>query len=467
MSLTPPEDLLASFEEQLLAELEELPPELRADVLSELEAVVQEESLDARDPYPWQVPPGEVQAMGTFLCAGGRGTGKTHTGAWFILDHVNGPPCDPRVPGGHRIAIVSPTLGDATEAAVNGPSGLRTHDPRVRLTTGHGGTHVIFANGSVGKLFGAHTPADVDRLRAGGGRCCVWYDEAAAMRYLKEALTHSRMGLRLGPRPHAVMTTTPKPRKEIIDLINNPKTLYTRGRTMDAWHLPQATRDALWEEYGGTTLGRQELEGEVLGDMPGALVTRAQLDAARVPAAPADMNTIVVGFDPNGTGTGDECGIVAMGRSASTGHTYVIADASTKLTGKAAALRAWALFTEIAADVMVVEDNYGKAWLRQVLVDAWAEHSDSTDPAPLKTVNAVAGKALRAQPTAMRMEQARVHIVGTMDELETQWATWVPDESPDSPDRVDAMVHAEAFLRGRERRKASVGLPHTLGALRR
>lgn len=284
------------------------------------------------------------------------------------------------------------------------------------------------------------------------------------MRYLDEVITHASMGLRLGPRPHFVVTTTPKPREAIIKLWNSPKTLLTRGRTMDAYHLPPETRAKLWEDYGGTTIGRQELEGEILSDVLGALVSRAVLDRSRVPEAP-DMNLVVVGFDPNGTGSGDLTGIVAAGRGVD-GESYVLADASTKATGREAALRGWQLFDDLDADVMVVEKNFGQSWLLQVMRDAWNELHPDEPVVPLKEVSAGIGKSLRAQPHAMRWEQGRVHVVGTLDELENQWATWVPTETPDSPDRIDACVHALAYLRGREKSRAKVGLPHTAGSLR-
>lgn len=284
------------------------------------------------------------------------------------------------------------------------------------------------------------------------------------MRYLDAVMTHSKMGLRIGPRPHYVITTTPKPRAEIIRLWNSPKTLLTKGRTMDAYHLPPEMRQDLWAEYGGTTIGRQELEGEILTDVTGALLSRAKLDASRVPEAPA-MNLIVIGVDPNGTGRGDLTGIVAAGRGED-GDSYVLADASTKATGRDAALKAWALFDDLDADVLVVEKNFGQSWLLQVMRDAWWENHDRDDKPPIKEVSAGVGKSLRAQPVAMRWEQKRVHLVGTLDELETEWATWVPGETADSPDRIDACVHALAFLRGKERTRIRVSSPHDLGPLR-
>lgn len=296
------------------------------------------------------------------------------------------------------------------------------------------------------------------------GNCLVWLEEAAAMRYLAEVITHSKMGLRIGPRPHYVITTTPKPRAEIIKLWSAPKTLLTKGKTLDAYHLPPETRAELVEDYGGTTLGRQELEGEILTDMPGALLTRKQVDDSRVPEAP-EFNLVVVAVDPANTGRGDLTGIVAAGRGAANGEAYVIADVSAKTTGRDAALRAWALFDEVGADVLVVEKNGPQEWLMQVMRDAFYETHDKDDLLPLKGVNVGQGKTLRAMPAAMRFQQNKAHIVGTMDGLEDEMCTWVQAENPDSPDRLDAMVHALAYIRGKETSRGRMQLPHHLGTL--
>lgn len=291
------------------------------------------------------------------------------------------------------------------------------------------------------------------------------------MRYLDEAIAHSRMGLRIGKRPHYIITTTPKPRAAIIRIAESPKTLVSRGKTAEAYHLPPETRESLIEEYGGTHLGRQELDGEILTEIKGAMVTRAVMDSSRVASAPA-LDLTVVAVDPNGTGERDEFGIAVMGRGAADRHAYVLADWSTQDTGLSAARRAWQAFDEHDADVMVYEDVFGKAWLTQVLTDAWNERYKDPDgnwsadwpehvrlPPPMKTVKCGSGKSLRAQPCAVRWEQGRVHLVGTHDALETQWATWVPQETKDSPDRVDAMVHGEAYIRGRDKRSGSVAIP--------
>src|SRR5690606_8572025 len=169
------------------AKLAGLPPEALELLEAELAARLWRKRWDRWTPYPWQVPPEHIPTLGWWLQLGGRGTGKTDGCARYMVAHVNGPPCDPRLNGGHRMAIIAPTQGDAVEACVNGPSGLKAHDPRVVLRTTAGGTFARWPNGAEAKLFGAHTPDDIERLRAGGNRCLVWVEEVAAQRRLKDA----------------------------------------------------------------------------------------------------------------------------------------------------------------------------------------------------------------------------------------------------------------------------------------
>lgn len=404
-------------------------------------------------PYPWQVPPGPLPAHHMWLLMGGRGTGKTDAGSHYVLDHVTGPPCDPRIKGGHRVAIVAPTLGDAVESCVRGVSGLQAIDPRVRLTGRAGGTFVVFPSGSEAKLFGAHTEADVDRLRAGGNRCLVWLEEAAAMRYLGPALEHTRLGLRVGQRPHLVATTTPKPRPEVVGLVRDTaRTHVTAGRTEQAHHLDQAVRAELEALYGGTRLGRQELGGELLEDIEGALWTQHLIDLWRLrPDDLPALGRVVVGVDPNAGGP-DECGIVVAGLGAALApdaqgrmqrHAYVLADYSGHYPNPGAwarqAVRAYHLHE---ADAVVAEVNNGGDMVGHVV--------RTEDPTVrYREVRATRGKAVRAEPVQGLYEQGRVHHVGALPRLEDQMTTWTPDADW-SPDRLDALVWVctDLLLRG-------------------
>jgi phage terminase large subunit-like protein len=408
-----------------------------------LRAKLWQRRWNAWTPYPWQVAPEAIETLGWWLQLGGRGTGKTDGCARYMVDHVNGPPCDPRLRGGHRMAIVAPTQGDAVEACVNGPSGLRGHDPRVVLRTTAGGTFARWPSGAEAKLFGAHSPDDIERLRAGGNRCLVWMEEVAAQRRLKEAITHSEMGLRIGPNPHYIGSTTPKPRTEIIELKGRADVIVTQGRTRDAHHLPQAQRDKLIKKYSGTRMEAQELDGKLLQDIEGALWSRTRLDTTRVGAAPP-MARIVVAIDPAAKGgdESDEMGIIVAGLGQAyipdkTGfsrrHGYILDDLSGRMSPEECMRRAAQAYHAWKADVVVAEVNNGGDWIGTTLrqIDRTVNY---------RTVTATRGKATRAEPVAALFDQLAAHVVNSLPELEEQLVTWVPGDN--SPDRLDAMVWA-------------------------
>lgn len=218
---------------------------------------------------PHQIPPPGLWRL--WLLMAGRGAGKTQACAHYMNEHATGPPCSNTVSGGHRMAIIAPTLGDAFDACVEGPSGIRTLNPDVRVTGGLSGTTVRWPNGATARLFGTNTPTDVERLRAGGNRCLAWLEELAAWRYLSEGLAHMRFGLRVGAHPRAIGSTTPKPRPEIKALVREAEnadvgTVISTGTTYDNPHLSDEVKADLLHRYQGTRLGDQELLGQVLAD---------------------------------------------------------------------------------------------------------------------------------------------------------------------------------------------------------
>jgi predicted phage terminase large subunit-like protein len=243
-------------------------------------------------------------------------------------------------------------------------------------------------------------------------------------------------GLRLGAAPQVVVTTTPRPTPIIRALLTAPGTVVTRGRTLDnrANLAPGVVAD-LERRYGGTRLGRQELDGEVLTDTPGALWTWERIDAARVAAAP-QLRRVVVAIDPAvsaGEGS-DETGIVVCGIGFD-GRGYVLEDASGKYSPDGWARRAVHLAAEHKADRIVAEVNNGGQLVEHTLrtVDRAVAY---------KAVHASRGKATRAEPVAALYEQARVSHLGRLDALESQMTGWDPSTSTKSPDRVDALVWA-------------------------
>lgn len=345
------------------------------------------------------------------------------------------------------MGIIGPTLGDAVTSCVNGPSGIKAHDPGAKLTNGPGGLSVKWPNGSEAKLFGAHSPEDVERLRAGSNRCAVWAEELAAWRYLEECWDHMRFGLRAGPRPHWVGSTTPKPKpliKKLFDGLISNVVLTTGISTYDNPHLPQQIRDALDDAYSGTQLGSQELMGRLLDEDENALWTRDMIDAARVrPDAVPDLVKIVVGVDPSG-GAGEQ-GIVVAGKSGLVipgdggrpqAHGYVLDDRTCHLPPDGWGRRAVQAAIDWEADELVVERNYGGDMAVATLRTA-ADALGVT--IPIRTVTATRGKAVRAQPVSALTAQGRWHHAGVFEELEGQMTTWYP-EIGWSPDRIDSAV---------------------------
>lgn len=440
------------------------------------------------EPYPWQHPHEhegggvctseclraerlQLSAHEMWLLFGGRGTGKTDAAARYVAEHVRGPACDDRLPGGHRVAIIAPTLGDAVESCVNGPSGLATHYPGCKVWTSAGGTFVRFPNGALAKVFGASTPEDVERLRAGGNRCLAWWEELAAWRRLAACMEHSRYGLRVGPSPVIVASTTPKPRAEIVKLTKDDRVHVTRGRTRDATHLDETVRAELEAKYAGTRSGRQELDGELLTDVEGALWTYAQIDAGRAPKG-FDAKTIaktlariVVAIDPAVTNTedSDETGIIVAGRSSRThcpicgptseAHGFLLDDLSGHYSANGWATRALDAHDEWEADEIIAEVNNGGDLVGETIAAAVERQKRSR--VAYRDVRASRGKRVRAEPVAVlygnidpdngALRASRVHHVGSFPQLEDQQTTWTQDED-DSPDRMDALVWAMTKL---------------------
>lgn len=401
-------------------------------------------SVGARwNPLPHQVPPpGDWYG---WLLRAGRGAGKTDACAKYVVDHVNGPPCM-NGPIPHWIGIIAPTLGDAATACFDGPSGIKAHDATAKMTGGPGGLTIKWDNGSQAKLFGASTPEDVERLRAGGNRCLAWLEELAAWRHLDDCWDHMRFGLRVGPRPHFVASTTPKPRQLIKALVKGDyeNVVTTRASTNDNPHLETHIRDSLFERYGGTTLGAQELDADIVEQVDGAFWQRDNIDRDRISEVPDGLQRITVGVDPSG-GAGEQ-GIVVVGkqefRSIVDGrpkieyHGYVLDDRSCNLSPDGWGRRAVQTAIDWEADDIVVETNYGGDMAVATIQGA---ANDLGVPIPVRKVTASRGKRVRAEPVSVLSNREKWHHVGRFEQLEDQLCTWTP-ELDWSPDRLDAMV---------------------------
>jgi phage terminase large subunit-like protein len=222
-------------------------------------------------------------------------------------------------------------------------------------------------------------------------------------------------------------------------ILARPTTAVTRGSTFDNLaNLAPSFRAEVLAAYEGTRIGRQELLGEMLEDVEGALWTLAMIDAARVEFSP-ELRRVVVAVDPSG-GSGpdsDEQGIIVAGLGID-GEVYVLADRSCKLSPHGWASRAVAAYRQHQADRVLAERNFGGEMVESTIA--------AVDPAvPVKMVNASRGKVQRAEPVAAAYERGRVHHVGAFPRLEDQMTQWTPADGT-SPDRMDALVFAVTEL---------------------
>lgn len=414
------------------------------------------------EPRPHQVPP--VGDWYGWMLLAGRGSGKTDACANYVANHVAGPPClGGAVP--HWIGIVAPTLGDAVTACYSGPSGIRAHSADARMVQTAGGTIIRWSNGSQAKLFGAQSPEDVERLRAGGNTCLTWLEELAAWRYLQQCYEQIRFGLRSGTRPHWIASTTPKPRPLIKKLAKETphNVVVTRASTDDNPHLESHVREALYEEYGGSQLGRQELHAEILDEDKNALWRRKNIDDHRVDEAPP-LRKITIGVDPSG-GAGEQ-GILVVGKAVldvvqdgklkTRSEGYVLDDRTVTESpagwGRAAVRAA----VDWEADDIVVEVNFGGDMAVSTIAGAAESMGINV---PVRQVRASRGKRVRAEPVAALSERGLWHHVGVFEQLEDQLVTWTEDLKF-SPDRLDAMVWPawhQRLVSARLRGEASFG----------
>ena len=422
----------------ILAALAALSAAERATLIRSLSAAVRLE-LAERWSGGWAQPGQEAPAgddWRIWLIRAGRGFGKTRAGAEWVTQIA----ADPEA----TIALVGATAADVRRVMIEGPSGLRAvaktgQTPRYTVSRGE----VRWPNGARAFVYSADVP---DQLR-GPEHHAAWCDELAKWRRGDAAWDNLMMGMRRGPHPRVLVTTTPRPTNLMKRVLRAKGLVETRGRTRDNPFLPDAFVDHVEDAYGGTALGRQELDGEMIADLAGALWSRAMLEACRGDA-PDDLVRVVVGVDPPaGSATegeiGDACGIVAVGLDGD-GMAYVLADASVSAASPEAWARAVAgCAAQHRADRVVAEANQGGAMVRSVLLAA--------DVAlPVKLVRASRGKVARAEPVATLYERGRVRHCGRFAGLEDEMCGLVAGggyHGPGrSPDRADALVWALSEL---------------------
>ncbi len=384
----------------------------------------------ARDPQ--LAPAGDWRV---WLILAGRGFGKTRAGAEWVRARAEA--------GGRlRIALVGATMAEARAVMIEGESGLLAIAPPGRRPLWEPSLRRLrWPGGAQAFLYSAAEP---EGLR-GPQHHLAWADEIAKWPMGETAWDNLMMGMRLGNHPRTVATTTPRAVPLVRRLTGQgkggppPGVTITRGRSGDnAAHLPASYLDAMRENYGGTRLGRQELDGELIEDVAGALWSRALIERCRVEAAPA-MARVVVAIDPPASAGGDACGIVVAALGID-GNGYVLADASIQ----GAAPEGWAraaaeAASRYGADRVVAEANNGGDMVASVLRAA-------DTGLPVRLVHATRGKVARAEPISALYEAGRVFHVGAFPAMEDELAGLQAGGGyvgpGRSPDRADALVWA-------------------------
>lgn len=384
-----------------------------------------------------QLPPPDAGRWTTWLILGGRGAGKTRAGAEWVRAEVEG--ASPLGKGrARRIALVGETYADVREVMVDGPSGLlaiapRDHRPQYEASR----RRLVWPNGAVAQCFSAEDP---DALR-GPQFDSAWSDEFCKWRRAEDVWSNLQLGLRLGDRPRQTVTTTPRPTALLKKLMAAPTTVVTRAATYaNTAFLADTFLTEIVGQYEGTRIGRQELQGEILTDTPGALWRLGDIDRGRVDRAP-ELERIVVGVDPPVTShaKSDACGVIVAGvaRGRDSGpRAYVLEDATVQgVSPRAWAERVVAVYRKYDADRIVVEVNQGGDLVSAVLAQV-------DQSAAVRPVRARRGKIVRAEPVAALYERGRVAHAGAFPALEDEMTRFTGDAGEGSPDRLDALVWA-------------------------
>lgn len=428
----------------MLARLIALSQDQRRTLLNALTAAQRRELnnrwwLWAHDGQAWPESDWRV-----WLIRAGRGFGKTRAGAEWVSQIA-------RDQKDAVIALVGATMEDARRVMVEGPSGLLAvahNDERPVFRRALGEVH--FESGAKALLYSSEAP---EKLR-GPEHAAAWCDELGKWRHDRGEMAWDNLMLTMRSTEAAriLVTTTPRPTKLMRKVMALPGLVETRGKTRDNAHLPESFVSAMLSEYGGTSLGRQELDGEIVDDVENALWTRALIERQRVREAPA-LRRIVVGVDPPASSQGDACGIVAVG-IADDGALYVIEDASVRTPSPEQWANAVAnCFARHAADQVIAEKNQGGDMVGSTLRAAEAT-------LPVRLVSATRGKAVRAEPIALLYARGRMFHAGRFPMLEDELCgmqTGGDYHGPHrSPDRADAMVWAAAALLEGMRRKTQI-----------
>lgn len=393
---------------------------------------------------PEQRPPAGVD-WSVWLYLAGRGGGKTRSAAEWVREKAK-----TTKEGQLRFLLIARTAADIRDTVVEGESGIMNISPPSEMPHYEPSKRrLTWANGNMAVLLSADEPDSARGVQAH----YTWADELAAWRQTPDAAgmtswDNVRVATRLGLHPQIVATTTPKRVPVLYSLIaeaeKTGRVVISKGSTMDnAGNLSEAYLEAITGVYAGTRLAQQELYGEMLDDVEGALWTLEMIEESRQGVLPPSAPLRIIGVDPSvAENPRDECGIIVCASTADRDlykrHAWVMEDATIHGSPEVWANKVVEMARRWGAPV-VAEVNQGGALVRNAI--------NAIDPAvKVLEVHSKYGKALRAEPTVLAYEQNRVHHIGYLTDLESQMTSWIPGETRNSPDRVDALVHALTAL---------------------
>lgn len=407
--------------------------------------------------WEWEARPEQLEPQGDWFCwlvLAGRGWGKSRTAAEWIVDQV-------KQGKATRIALIGRTAADVRDIQIEGQSGILAV-ARVRGVKAHyepSKRRITFENGSIATAYSAEEP----NLLRGPEHDCGWLDEAASWSTPRnsenDAYANFIMGLRLGEKPRFIVTTTPRPTKLIKDLVNDTSTTITKGSTYDnRANLSPTFLEEVERRYKDTRLGRQEIEGEVLDDIEGALWQYETIENTRVKSHP-DLQRVVVAIDPAvSTNYNSDYTAITVAALGVDGEFYVLQSEQLKLSPAAWANRALTLYDEFEADKIIAEKNNGGDMVLSTIRTVRAT-------APVEAIHASRGKQTRAEPIAALYEQGKVHHTRVFKDLEDQLITFPVATEHD--DLVDSLVYAISELDPNTKKQAGQFLTFSRGRSRR
>lgn len=384
--------------------------------------------------YPHQIPPDGDWRI--WLLMGGRMCGKTYTGARWTITHLR------EMKEDAWCGVVSPTRDDVKQVCFEGESGLYTLYKDEFKSYNRSDLTLVHKRGGRVRGIGGEKP---DRLR-GPQFSRLWIDEFVVID--EDTIDNALFGLRLGDNPRALFTSTPKRRELLIKLLNDERVLVKKATSYDNLSINQGALEDLKRRYGGTRFGRQELEGELIEDVDGALFKRDWLDRARKKKKDKEYKEIGVYLDPATTKNkkSAETGIT-VAASCYDGDIDILANIGIKGSPDTWAKKTWALYDLFGADNIGYETNQGGDFIKEILTRVRIEMKGEL--CRFKEIHASRSKASRAEPVSLLCEQGKIHFVGIFAELEDQMCNFVPGENQKKLllDRFDSFVHAVRSLK--------------------